>query len=315
MELYQLRTFVAVAESRHLTRAAEKLHVSQPAVSAQLKALEDELELSLFERTSTGMLLTAAGQRLLPHAERTLAAAQDLRVEARVLRGHIAGTLKVGTLSDPDFIRVGELLARSLELHPLLKIELHSEVSGAAFEAVREGELDASFYFGELAHPGVADLALQPIVYRVAAPVAWRDRVNAADWGELASMPWILTPSISTHNRLVGTMFREHGLSPAKVVEADHEAVIKTLIVSGVGLSLLREDLARSLEAEGEVCIWARAELGTTLRFIYPADRAADPLLGALLDVIRDVWQLAAAAPAQQPVTSGRARRGARSPA
>ena len=65
MELYQLRTFVAVAEARHLTRAAEKLHVSQPAVSAQIKALEDELELTLFDRTSSGMLLTAAGQRLL----------------------------------------------------------------------------------------------------------------------------------------------------------------------------------------------------------------------------------------------------------
>jgi DNA-binding transcriptional LysR family regulator len=58
MEFYQLRSFVAVAEAGHLTRAAEKLHVSQPAVSAQIKALEDELELALFERTSSGMVLT-----------------------------------------------------------------------------------------------------------------------------------------------------------------------------------------------------------------------------------------------------------------
>lgn len=301
MELYQLRTFVAVAEFRHLTRAAEKLHVSQPAVSAQIKALEDELELALFERASTGMLLTTAGQRLLPLAERTLAAAQDLRTEARALHGQIAGTLRVGTLSDPDFIRVGQLLARMLELHPLLKLELHQEVSGAAFEAVREHDLDASFYFGDLSHPSVAGLVLGPIVYRVCAPAAWRQRVEEADWEQLASLPWVLTPSISTHNQLVGKLFREHGLSPAKVVEADHESVIKSLIVSGVGLSLLREDLARSLEAHGEVCVWPRAELGTTLRFVYPVERATDPLLVALLDVIRHVWGIAESAQAGEP--------------
>ena len=71
MKLYQLRSFVAVAEAGHLTRAAEKLHVSQPAVSAQIKALEDELDLVLFERTSSGMVLTPAGKRLLTDAERS----------------------------------------------------------------------------------------------------------------------------------------------------------------------------------------------------------------------------------------------------
>jgi DNA-binding transcriptional LysR family regulator len=311
VELYQLRTFVAVAESRHLTRAAEKLHVSQPAVSAQIKALEDDLDVALFERSSSGMLLTAAGQRLLPYAERTLAAAQDLRTEARALQGQIAGVLKVGTLSDPDFIRVGQLLARTLELHPLLKLELHSEVSGAAFEAVRDRTLDASFYFGELSHPAVAGLVLGPMLYRVCAPAAWKARVDAADWAQLASMPWILTPSISTHNQLVGKLFREHGLSPAKVVEADHESVIKSLVVSGVGLSLLREDLARLLEAQGEVCVWGRTELGTTLRFVYPAERAADPLLVAVLDIIRHVWGIAESAQSA-PATPPRRKRSAK---
>jgi len=302
MELYQLRTFSAVAELRHLTRAAEKLHVSQPAVSAQIKALEDELALPLFERSSTGMLLTAAGQRLLPYAERALAAAQDLRTEARALQGRIAGTLRVGTLSDPDFIRVGQLLARTRELHPLLKLELHQEVSGAAFEAVRSGELDASFYFGDLSHPSVAGIVLGPIVYRVCAPAAWRQRVEQADWDQLASLPWILTPSNSTHNQLVGELFREHGLSPAKVVEADQESVIKSLVVSGVGLSLIREEPALALEATGEVFVWPGAALGTTLRFVYPAERAGDPLLIALRDVIRHVWGIAEEAPAAVPV-------------
>ncbi len=103
MELYQLRSFVAVAGVGHLTRASEKLHVSQPAVSAQIKALEDELELTLFERTSSGMELTFAGQRLLADAEKVLPAAQALRNEAQAFKGQIAGKVSVGTLSDPGF--------------------------------------------------------------------------------------------------------------------------------------------------------------------------------------------------------------------
>jgi len=76
MDFNRLRSFVVVAETGHLTRAAEKLHISQPALSAQIRALEDELDLTLFERTSTGMTLTAAGKRLLAGADKILAEAQ-----------------------------------------------------------------------------------------------------------------------------------------------------------------------------------------------------------------------------------------------
>ena len=84
MELYQLTTFVAIAREGSLTRAAERVFTSAPAVSAQLKALEDELGVKLFERTSRGMALTEAGQRLLEEAERTLASALRMRSAARV---------------------------------------------------------------------------------------------------------------------------------------------------------------------------------------------------------------------------------------
>ena len=77
MELYQLRSFAAVAEAGHLTRASEKLHISQPALSAQIKALEDELGVALFERTPSGMTLTTAGQRLLPEATKVVTAAGE----------------------------------------------------------------------------------------------------------------------------------------------------------------------------------------------------------------------------------------------
>ncbi|WP_218280356.1 LysR family transcriptional regulator [Verrucomicrobium spinosum] len=82
MEFYHLRTFLTVADEGHLTRAAEKLMTSQPAVSAQLRALEDEVGMKLFERTSKGMVLTSAGRSLREQAERIVEAAKDFKCQA-----------------------------------------------------------------------------------------------------------------------------------------------------------------------------------------------------------------------------------------
>ena len=137
MELYQLRSFAAVAELGHLTRAAERLHISQPAVSAQIKALEDELGVSLFERVSSGMVLTSAGRKLLPAAEKVLDAAQALRSRASALQGRgRRDAYASARFPIREFTRVGEFLAKALETHPLLEIEIHHEVTR---RCIREG--------------------------------------------------------------------------------------------------------------------------------------------------------------------------------
>jgi DNA-binding transcriptional LysR family regulator len=290
MELYQLRSFAAVAESGHLTRAADRLHISQPALSAQIKALEDELGVVLFERLSSGMELTPAGRLLLPEAHKVVAAAQVLRSHASAFKGEVAGRVSVGTVSDPDFIRVGDLLAQAVETFPLLEIELHHVVTGEAFEKVRDGALDASFYYGSLTHPTVASLPLLNVAYRVVAPTAWRERVENASWDEIVAMPWVMTPPISTHSVLAGELFREHGVAPARRVEADHEAVISSLVVAGLGVSLMREDLAIAAAAAGDVVLWSDKRLLTTLSFIYLAEREDEPVLRALRDMLARVW-------------------------
>jgi DNA-binding transcriptional LysR family regulator len=296
MELYQLRSFVEVAELGHLTRAADKLHVSQPALSAQIKALEEELELELFERTSSGMTLTAAGKRLVGEAQKLLLAAQSLRNEARTIKGEVVGIARVGTLSDPKLIRVGELMSAAVERYPRIEIQLHHEVTGAAFEKVREGELDASFYYGKLTHPSVADVALRDLTYRIVAPAAWKGRLEHATWKEVAAEPWVMTPPISTHNELASALFRQHDIAPTKVLEADDERVVCSLVVSGLGMALMREDLALDKARAGEVCLWKEVRLTTALKFVYLRDREEDPVIRALVDLLKDVWELRAVA-------------------
>ena len=292
MELYQLRSFAAIVEAGKLTRASEKLHISQPALSAQLRALEGELDLVLFERKSAGMVLTPAGKKILKLANKVLAAARALQNEARLISGKVSGAASIGTLSDPEFIRLGEFMSEAVARYPLMQIELHQEVTGVALERVAAGGLDASFYYGDIGNPDIAGLPLRDLVYRVAGPADWSARIQGAGWSEIAAMPWIIPPPVSSHHKLARSLLHEHGVAATNVVEADQETVISSLVVSGLGIALMREDVALEKLAAGEVCLWKDVRLNTTLWFIYQRERRNDPVIRALLSIQEKLWDM-----------------------
>jgi DNA-binding transcriptional LysR family regulator len=291
MELNQLRAFVAIAKVGQLTKAAEKLHLSQPALSGQIKALEEALGLSLFARTSSGMTLTAGGRTLLGEAERILGSILRLQQTAQQLQGRPAGRLRLGTVLDPATLRLGDFLSHAIESHPLIDIELHQVFSGAALEGVRDGTLDASFFFGSIDDDAVCSEPLRPLIYRVAVPAEWKLPPHDTDWTAIAARPWILAPPTSSHRQLAIQLFQQRGVAPVQVIEADNESVILNLVASGVGASIAREELALASAQEGRITIWPGAELTTRLWFIFTAQRAQDPLLEAVRAVLREVWR------------------------
>jgi DNA-binding transcriptional LysR family regulator len=105
-----------------------------------------------------------------------------------------------------------------------------------------------------------------------------------------------MTPAISSHCQLVRALFEKHRVAPSKFVEADQEFVIADLVASGVGVSLVREELALEKVAAGEVCLWGELRVETDLWFIYRAGRDTDPVIRALLDVLAATWQTGARA-------------------
>jgi DNA-binding transcriptional LysR family regulator len=290
MEIYQLRTFLAVARLSHLTRAAEQLHLTQPAVSKQIKALEQELDVLLFERQPTGMVLTNEGQALLPIAERTLFSAMELLHHARGLRGEVAGEIAIGTVIDPDTLRLGAFLGALLACFPKVRARLQHGISGWVMERVRAGDLDAGFYLGPVLEPDITILPLCTLQYVVIAPPEWKDRMAQADWAALAAMPWIGTPAHSSQHRLVRAMFAERGLSVTPVIEADQEASMVSLVRTGVGLATMRSDLAQEAQGRGEVCIWPGTTQDCTLSFIFKTTHRDDVLVAACCKVLTEVW-------------------------
>lgn len=290
MDITQLRAFVTVAYEGNLTRAAERLHITQPAVSLQIKSLQASLDLQLFSRTPNGMMLTDDGAKLLPYAERVLAGFAEFRQGADALHTTLSGSLAIGTILDPEFTRLGAFLKRLVESYPQLSTELRHGMSGWVYQQIKSGALDLGYYLGT---PGKEfhSLTLTSFTYNVVAPQGWKARVQGKDWLALAKLPWIWTPPESVHNRLLTKVFNQYKLAPNKVALVDQEPSMLDLVKSGVGLTLVRESVAlREAHAHGLV-IADQVSLATELSFICLAKRKNEPVISAVFSLLSSLWQ------------------------
>jgi len=295
MDLTLLRAFVTVAREGNLTRAAVQLHLTQPAVSLQIKHLQQTLGVTLFTRASHGLVLTRDGQALLPHAERALAAASDVQRAAATLRHEVRGRLRIGTILDPTFLRLGGFLRQLVETWPQVETALRHGMSGWVLEQVRARELDVGYYIGPPVPEGAAvhALTLTRFQYRVLAPAGWKDRVkDARDWKSLAALPWIWTPPASAHNRLLSRLFDAANAKPVKVAEVDQEPSMLDLVKSGVGLSLAREPIAIAEAHTHALTIVEGVTVPTELTFITLAARKDEPVIAAALKAIETQWAI-----------------------
>lgn len=292
MEIYQLKAFVTVAKLGHLTRAAEALHVTQPAVSGQIKALEEELGVTLFDRRPSGIILTRAGEKLMPQAEQVLAAAGGLLGMARELRGEVSGKFVLGTIGDHDSLRLGSLLSRLVATLPLLEIKTRSGDAETLREAVATATIQGSFYIGPNIPRDVQGIALQTLQYRIAAPFAQSQKILHAGWREIADLPWVGSPQNSHAQFLLRDMFSRQGLVANTIVESDDNAAPLSLVRAGIGLALLREDIALPAAERDEIVIWPHTRVAAILSFIYPKAAEHDPAVVATLSELRSVWGL-----------------------
>jgi DNA-binding transcriptional LysR family regulator len=258
------------------------LHLSQPAVSAHIKAMEDALGLDLFQRTARGMSLTREGERLLGKAEKILAAHRDLLAEAARGKGEVTGQLRLGAGSNSNHETVGKLLTGLAARHPRVEVSLRHRTSHEVLAGIRGGDLDAGFY-NEPAEPE-PDLAATEVsrftIFAVAAPHV----VSAAhppDWSALGELAWIFPTESACCHRTAERLFSLHRFRPQRIISADRQEITRTLVASGLGIGLLHADVAREAERRGEVALIHEADTPVRILFAYLASRAGDPLLSA----------------------------------
>lgn len=290
MELYQLKTFIMVAEEGHLTRAAKRLNASQPAISAHIKALEDELGLILFQRTPKGMILTPEGEKLQQHAYRALEVVDTIASEAEKMRGVISGDIRIGVNTEPESVRIPELFPAIKTDFPKLHLHILQSNSGELAYKLDNNLLDAGFLYGNAITEKMYSLELEQLKMVVAGPAQWRDKLENSAPEDLGQFPWIITPTSCPFHTLANRLFEKYDIQPQQVALVDQESVIKTMIKAGVGISLILE---REVLEEGheEIAVWDYEELYLKLSIACLQRRKDEPMLQALFSTITKIWE------------------------
>ena len=239
MELRLLRYFVAVAETEHVGRAAERLHVSQSPLSRQIRQLEVELGTTLFTREHRRLRLTDAGRWLLGETRPLLARVTSIAADARRVAVGELGRVKIGFVSAamtsgvlPEAIRV------TRASHPALAIELSLLSSRAQIERVIRGELDVGVVHAMAGPPLATDLVLEePYVLALASDhaLARRRTITPAD---LDGAPWVTLSTEQGRDRLLAACGAA-GFVPDVVAEVGDRASVLALIAAGVGIGVV----------------------------------------------------------------------------
>ena len=317
-----LRCFITVAREGTVSRAASLLNLTQPAVSLQLKGLEESTGLLLFNRTSGGFTLTKAGAALLPLAHKAISAAADFRTMADSMKQSQRLTLRVGTILDPEFTRLGPFVRSLAASSQKTEVFLRHGMSDDVLTQIGKGELDVGYYIaaapvGSLVSPGQAErrieggkFQLAPLLtyhYRVIAPPSWGDKVLGKDWSELASLPWIATPPGCAHRRLIDDAFRPLGALPKRVAFADQEEAMIDVVEAANCLSLARDSvLEQRPPGKRNFVIADKVMLTCDLSFACLTSRRHEPAIAYAFDAMQAVWDARPVHPRVEPQASAR---------
>jgi DNA-binding transcriptional LysR family regulator len=291
MELYQLKSFLVIAREQNLTRAAEQLHVSQSALSSQMKQLEGTLGLALFRRTARGMEVTEGGRELLTLAEGVLEAAQKLRLRALSLQQGVGESVAIGLNADPTFLRIGAINRRLALLHKDLNVYFVTSQTVRTAQLLRQGQLDLAFFYGDSADADIRHLRLERVRICVVIPAQLTSE-PIADWPQLAALPWIWGEESPFYGALA-EQFAQRRLHPNQVVQTMDEFIVKELVLDGQGLAVMREDEARALVADGKVTIWERGWMTVPLRLAWLEKNGEKKRVRLAREAIHHVWQSA----------------------
>lgn len=298
MELRQIRYFAAVAQRRHFTAAAEAIGVAQPALSQQIRLLERELGVQLFDRGHRRVRLTPAGEALLVRAERILAEVANAQSELAEYAGAVRGRVVVGTLPSLAEHQLPPLVAAFHARHPGLELSLREERTARLLELVGTGEVDLALLHRSPAADAAPAVTLDTLFteelvaavapnHRLAAPGNPRRR-GALPLEALRDESFILTKAGSAIRDTILAACAIAGFVPHIAFESGAAATVRALASAGLGVAIL----PRSEASSGHPRLAALAltpRLTRTVALAWPAARRHPPATAAFLALAREM--------------------------
>lgn len=260
MDVKQLKALVTVAEAGSVTRAAELLHLVQPAVTRQIRALERDLGVPLFERTRQGMRLTDAGTILLERARRALTELERARAEIQPAPGRVAGIVTVGLLDSAADLLAEPLVSAVARDHPGIELRVLTAYSGHLQQWLDDGDLDLTLLY-DLA--GTPSLNVRPLVreklWAVAPPSAGLRAAEPVPFDEVTARPLVMPAAGHGLRTLIDAAAARTGTAMTIAAQTNSMHVQKRLVRAGHGWTILpgvgiAEDVADGSLSAAPLC-------------------------------------------------------------
>jgi DNA-binding transcriptional LysR family regulator len=249
----QLLLLIALDDHRNIHRAAEELHMTQPAASKQIKDLEEMLDVRLFERLPRGMEPTMYGETMIRHARMALTSLALAHDDIVALKAGLSGQVEVGIIMTPSMALMPRAIARVKQQAPMLRIGVHVEASNILLDKLQHGTLD--FMIGRiLEKENSAGLVYEELteepacaVVRPGHPLLEKKKLGLKD---IHTLPWILPPHGSILRHRFDMMFRRAGLDvPTNVVDTTAMLLITALLQETNSLHVMPLEVARYYES------------------------------------------------------------------
>jgi LysR family transcriptional activator of glutamate synthase operon len=294
MELRQLRYLVALADERHFTRAAAREHIAQPALSQQIRRLEDEVGLALVERTTRKVALTGAGELLVARARHILSELEAAQAELQTLAGVQGGRLSVGALHTMGPVDLSLLLASFHRNHPAVELTVREQSSEELAEMLREDVVDLAFLSvteriqrrGLELHPLVSEELV--VVVPTQHPLAGRDVIRL---GELAGEPFIAFRTGSRLRELLNSGAAGAGFEPRIALESNEARRIRSLVTGGLGVAILPRSDAAGQGSPVSIARLVEPEMRRDVSLASRSGRHHSPAAAAFLALTLRVYE------------------------
>ncbi|WP_349616629.1 LysR family transcriptional regulator [Azotobacter salinestris] len=290
MDLASLNAFIAVAETGSFSEAGERLHLTQPAVSKRIAALEQQLQVRLFDRLGREVRLTEAGRALLPRAYRILSVLEDTRRALNNLNGDVSGRLTLATSHHIGLHRLPPLLRTFTRAYPQVALDIRFLDSEVAYEEILHGraELAVITLAPETAAPVRAVKVWDDPLDFVAAPEHPLARNAEVSLADVACHPAVFPGGNTFTHHIVRRLFEREGLTPSIAMSTNYLETIKMMVSIGIAWSVLPctmlDDQVKSLTLPG---IRLSRQLGYILHTERTLSNAARAFM-ALLDGARE---------------------------
>ncbi|AVH60380.1 MULTISPECIES: LysR family transcriptional regulator [Streptomyces] len=273
MDVKQLRALITVAEAGSVTRAAELLHLVQPAVTRQIRTLEQELGVALFERTRQGMQPTAAGMTMVERARRALNELERARAEIRPTPGVVTGIVTVGLLDSASNLLAEPLASAIIRDHPGIELRLLTAYSGHLQQWLDDGDLDLTLLYNLASTPSLnAEPLVREKLWAVAPPSAGLRAEHPVPFEEAVSHPLVVPAAGHGLRTVIDAAAAQARVEMNLIVQTNSMHVQKQLVLAGHGWTILpgvgiAEDVANGSLSAAPLCepeVWRSIVLGTS---------------------------------------------------